>query len=49
MTTEGNPFEDFTLQYMDDPVLFVRAVLGAEPLEYQAEFLNAIAYGERKM
>ena len=49
MTSEGNPFEDFTLQYMDDPVLFVREVLGAEPLAYQAEFLEAIASGERKI
>ena len=49
MTTESNPFEDFTLQYMDDPVLFVKEVLGAEPLAYQAEFLTAIASGERKI
>ena len=49
MTSESNPFEDFTLQYMDDPVLFVREVLGAEPLPYQSEFLTAIASGERKI
>jgi hypothetical protein len=49
MTTEANPFEDFTLQYMDDPVLFVREVLGAEPLPYQAEFLEAISSGERRI
>jgi hypothetical protein len=49
MTTESNPFEDFTLQYMDDPVLFVKEVLGAEPLPYQSEFLTAIASGERKI
>ena len=47
--TEANPFEDFTLQYMDDPVLFVREVLGAEPLPYQAEFLEAISSGERRI
>ena len=47
--SEANPFEEFTLQYMDDPVLFVREVLGAEPLAYQAEFLDAIASGERKI
>lgn len=28
MTTDANPFEEFTLQYMDDPVLFVKEVLG---------------------
>lgn len=49
MTSEANPFEEFTLQYMDDPVLFVKEVLGAEPLAYQAEFLEAIARGERKI
>ena len=49
MTSEANPFEEFTLQYMDDPVLFVREVLGADPLPYQAEFLDAIASGERRI
>ena len=47
--SEANPFEEFTLQYMDDPVLFVKEVLGADPLPYQAEFLEAIATGERKI
>ena len=45
MTSEANPFEEFTLQYMDDPVLFVREVLGADPLPY----LDAIASGERRI
>ena len=45
----GNPFEEFILQYEDDPVLFVKEVLEAEPLPYQAEFLEAIARGERKI
>lgn len=50
MTTDGgNPFEEFILQYEDDPVLFVKEVLEAEPLPYQAEFLEAIARGERKI
>ena len=30
-------------------MLFVKEVLGATPYDYQAEFLNAIANGERKM
>ena len=47
--SEANPFEEFTLQYMDDPVLFVKEVLGADPLPYQAEFLGAIATGERRI
>ena len=49
MTTDANPFEEFILQYRDDPVLFVKEVLGADPLPYQAEFLEAMAHGERKI
>jgi len=44
-----NPFEDFVVEYFDDPVRFVQEVLGAEPLPYQADFLNAIAGNERKI
>ena len=47
--SENNPFEEFVAEYRDDPVKFVVEVLGAEPLPYQAEFLQAIADGERKM
>ena len=47
--SEANPFEDFVKEYRDDPVKFVVEVLGAKPLPYQAEFLQAIADGERKM
>jgi hypothetical protein len=45
----SNPLEEFVLEYRDDPVKFVKEVLGATPLPYQAEFLQAIADGERKM
>ena len=44
-----NPLTEFVLRYRDNPVLFVREVLGAEPYDYQSEFLNAISSGERKM
>ena len=44
-----NPLTEFVLRYRDDPVLFVKEVLGAEPYDYQSEFLNAISDGERKM
>ena len=44
-----NPFDDFVIEYFDDPVRFVQEVLGAEPLPYQADFLNAIAGNERKI
>ena len=44
-----NPLSEFVARYRDDPVLFVREVLGATPLPYQADFLEAIASGERKV
>ena len=47
MTT--NFMEEFTAAYYDDPVRFVREMLGADPFEYQREFLEALARGERKM
>ena len=40
---------DFTKRYSKKPTLFVREVLGVEPLPYQAEFLEAIASGERRI
>lgn len=45
----SNFMEEFTQAYYDDPVRFVREMLGAEPYEYQREFLEALAQGERKM
>ena len=47
MTT--NFMEEFTAAYYDDPVRFVREMLGAEPFQYQIEFLEALARNERKM
>ena len=47
--SEVNPFDDFVKEYRDDPVKFVVEVLGADPLTYQREFLQALADGERKM
>jgi len=41
--------DEFTEAYYDDPVRFVREMLGAEPYAYQVEFLQALAKGERKM
>lgn len=41
--------EEFTAAYYDDPVRFVREMLGADPFPYQEEFLRALASGERKM
>ena len=45
----NNPFIEFIKKYRDNPVLFVREVLGVEPDEWQVEFLNAVARGERKI
>ncbi len=45
----NNPFIEFIQKYRDNPVLFVREVLGVEPDEWQVEFLNAVARGERKI
>tara|TARA_B100000530_G_scaffold335972_1_gene289389 strand:+ start:581 stop:1981 length:1401 start_codon:yes stop_codon:yes gene_type:complete len=44
-----NFFEEFVEAYADDPVRFVREMLGAEPFDYQQEFLEALAKGTRKM
>lgn len=49
MSEQSNPFDDFVVEYWDDPVRFVEEVLGATPLPYQRDFLNAIAQNERKI
>ena len=43
-----NFMEEFVAAYGNDPVLFVEEMLGAEPFDYQAEFLRALL-DERKM
>jgi phage terminase large subunit len=43
-----NFFEEFVAAYGNDPVLFVEEMLGAQPFDYQAEFLRALL-DERKM
>jgi hypothetical protein len=45
----NNPFIEFIKKYRDNPVLCVREVLGVEPDEWQEDFLNAVARGERKI
>lgn len=45
----NNPFVEFIRKYQNDPVSFVREVLGVEPDVWQIEFLNAVAAGERKI
>lgn len=49
MAEAQNPFDALIERYADDPVLFVQEVLGGDPTDYQAEFLRAVARGERKI
>ena len=44
----SNFMEEFVAAYGNDPVLFVEEMLGAQPFDYQAEFLRALL-DERKM
>ena len=44
-----NPFVDFVKTYRNNPVGFVKHVLKVEPDPWQAEVLNALATGERKL
>lgn len=46
---KGNPFEDFVHRYQDDPVLFVQEIFGATPDPWQAQLLEAIASGYRRI
>ena len=48
-TNSENPLVEFVRNYHGDPVGFVTEILGITPLPYQAEFLEAIASGERKI
>jgi hypothetical protein len=47
--SEQNPFVKFAARYFDDPVGFAEHVLGMTPDPWQAELLDAIAAGERKI
>ena len=46
---QSNPFVEWGLRYYDDPVLFVREVIGAEPDEDQQQVLRWLAAGERRI
>ena len=48
MTSE-NPFDEFISQYRERPALFVHEVLGCEPFDYQAEFLNELVRPTRRL
>jgi phage terminase large subunit len=47
--TESNPFIEFAERYHDDPVGFVRNVLGVEPDPWQIQLLEWIKDGERQI
>lgn len=46
---QQNPFIEFIKKYQNDPVAFVKEVLGVEPDWWQVEFLTAIAKGHRRI
>lgn len=46
---EHNPYLEFLYRYRDDPVGFVQNVLHCTPDDWQADFLQAIADGHRKV
>ena len=48
ISAPSNFMEEFVAVYGNDPVLFVEEMLGAQPFDYQAEFLRALL-DERKM
>jgi len=45
----NNPYIDFIDKYRDQPVLFVKDILQVHPDPWQAQFLEHIANGERKI
>lgn len=49
MSAVQEAFLTFVDDYRDDPVAFVEIVLEAKPLEWQKEFLRAVARGERRI
>ena len=48
MTTK-NFMEEFVETYQNDPVRFVQEMLGAEPFDYQKEFLREVASPTRRL
>ena len=48
-SSQKNSFIDFLEMYRNDPVLFVKNVLGATPQPWQEDFLRAVARGERRI
>lgn len=47
--TQVNPFIEFRDTYQNNPVRFVKDMLGGNPDEWQADLLNAVANGERRI
>jgi phage terminase large subunit len=45
----SNPYLEQVARYRADPIAFVREVLGTEPDPWQAEFLTALARGDRRI
>lgn len=49
MTDLAEALDIFIAAYRDEPVKFVRNVLGAEPMPWQEQFLTHVAKGERRI
>lgn len=47
--TAQNAFVEFVMAYRDDPVRFVREVLGVEPDAWQAEMMEQVSRGNRRL
>jgi hypothetical protein len=47
--TKKNVFAEWVDRYRNDPVLFVKEVLGVDPDPWQEKFLAAVARGDRKI
>lgn len=46
---EENPYKEFLLRYRNDPVAFVEHVLKVKPQAWQADLMQAVCDGERKL
>lgn len=44
-----NPFDQFLIDYRNNPVRFVKEVLGVQPDDWQAEMMTAVAKGHRRI
>lgn len=46
---QQNPFDQFQIDYRNNPVRFVKEVLGVQPDVWQADMMTAVAQGHRRI